>query len=363
MLGGLGGDLLAALLTAGAFAAFLSTSSGLTMAVAGVLSQDVLGAGVRAATAGVTRSGSAPSSPSSSRSSLALAGRERRRGPRGRPRVRRRGVHVLPAARPRHLVAAAHRAGAVAGLAGRRRGSAPPSAGTAARTPRAGTWRFWHSRRRGRSRRVRHDDRGHPLTRDRVPGHTAGPWCGSTRRRCRRSTAAGDRSSYASRPLERAGRAARRRIAPTPPALRRATRSLRVMPDHTGRRRMPRGRPVERRVTTDARATIRVYDELHDDRGLHELRQRYRALRVPGDGRVPVWYLLYVVMSNWAHRLHGHQGRRQHQRRAGLRTAAVRDHVPHRVALRALHEPPSTRSPASSSSATSTRRRHGGVRR
>lgn len=43
MVGGLGGDLLSALTTAGAFAAFLSTSSGLTIAVAGVISQDVLG--------------------------------------------------------------------------------------------------------------------------------------------------------------------------------------------------------------------------------------------------------------------------------------------------------------------------------
>ncbi|CAN5826772.1 hypothetical protein BH20ACT6_BH20ACT6_14890 [soil metagenome] len=42
MLDGLGGDLLGALLTAGAFAAFLSTSSGLTVSVAGALSQDVL---------------------------------------------------------------------------------------------------------------------------------------------------------------------------------------------------------------------------------------------------------------------------------------------------------------------------------
>ena len=41
MIGGLGGDLLLALLTAGAFAAFLATSSGLTVAVAGVLTQDV----------------------------------------------------------------------------------------------------------------------------------------------------------------------------------------------------------------------------------------------------------------------------------------------------------------------------------
>lgn len=45
MIEGTGGELLSALLAAGAFAAFLSTSSGLTIAVAGVLSQDVLGRG------------------------------------------------------------------------------------------------------------------------------------------------------------------------------------------------------------------------------------------------------------------------------------------------------------------------------
>ena len=43
MVPGMGGELLTALVTAGAFAAFLSTSSGLTIAVAGVLSQDVTG--------------------------------------------------------------------------------------------------------------------------------------------------------------------------------------------------------------------------------------------------------------------------------------------------------------------------------
>ncbi|MFC9593722.1 cation acetate symporter [Streptomyces sp. NPDC056944] len=48
ILGGLLGDLLGALLAGGAFAAFLSTASGLTMSVAGVLTQDVLPArGVR----------------------------------------------------------------------------------------------------------------------------------------------------------------------------------------------------------------------------------------------------------------------------------------------------------------------------
>jgi len=41
MIAGFGGELLAALTTAGAFAAFLSTSSGLTIAVAGVISQEV----------------------------------------------------------------------------------------------------------------------------------------------------------------------------------------------------------------------------------------------------------------------------------------------------------------------------------
>ncbi|MFF3686785.1 cation acetate symporter [Streptomyces sp. NPDC002187] len=42
MVGGLAGDLLGALLAGGAFAAFLSTASGLTMSVAGVITQDVL---------------------------------------------------------------------------------------------------------------------------------------------------------------------------------------------------------------------------------------------------------------------------------------------------------------------------------
>lgn len=47
MIGGVVGDLLGALVTAGAFAAFLSTSSGLTVSVAGVLSQDLLRGTVR----------------------------------------------------------------------------------------------------------------------------------------------------------------------------------------------------------------------------------------------------------------------------------------------------------------------------
>ncbi|MGI5404363.1 cation acetate symporter [Streptomyces sp. CA-135486] len=42
IVGGIAGDLLGALLAGGAFAAFLSTASGLTMSVAGVITQDVL---------------------------------------------------------------------------------------------------------------------------------------------------------------------------------------------------------------------------------------------------------------------------------------------------------------------------------
>jgi len=46
LVGGAAGDLLSACVVAGAFAAFLSTTSGLVVSLAGVISQDVLGAGV-----------------------------------------------------------------------------------------------------------------------------------------------------------------------------------------------------------------------------------------------------------------------------------------------------------------------------
>ncbi len=47
LVGGLAGDLLSALVVAGAFAAFLSTTSGLVVSLAGVISQDVFGGSVR----------------------------------------------------------------------------------------------------------------------------------------------------------------------------------------------------------------------------------------------------------------------------------------------------------------------------
>jgi Na+(H+)/acetate symporter ActP len=59
MVPGLGGELLTGLVTAGAFAAFLSTSSGLGIAVAGVLGQDVIGRGGRFTGVGAFRIGAA----------------------------------------------------------------------------------------------------------------------------------------------------------------------------------------------------------------------------------------------------------------------------------------------------------------
>ncbi|GAA4233607.1 cation acetate symporter [Actinomadura meridiana] len=52
LIGGVGGDLLGALVTGGAVAAFLSTSSGITVSVAGVFAQDILRGGVRSFRAG-----------------------------------------------------------------------------------------------------------------------------------------------------------------------------------------------------------------------------------------------------------------------------------------------------------------------
>src|SRR5690606_39347675 len=52
LIGGRGGDLLAALVTGGAVAAFLSTSLGITVSVAGAIAQDNLSGGVRSVRAG-----------------------------------------------------------------------------------------------------------------------------------------------------------------------------------------------------------------------------------------------------------------------------------------------------------------------
>ena len=44
-----------------------------------------------------------------------------------------------------------------------------------------------------------------------------------------------------------------------------------------------------------------VYDRLHDSADFAELRRRYRGFVIPATVAFLTWYLLYVVLSNWAH--------------------------------------------------------------
>ncbi len=43
-----------------------------------------------------------------------------------------------------------------------------------------------------------------------------------------------------------------------------------------------------------------IYQELHDTKEFTELRRTYRAFVIPCTVGFLAWYLLYVVMSNWA---------------------------------------------------------------
>jgi uncharacterized membrane protein (DUF485 family) len=43
-----------------------------------------------------------------------------------------------------------------------------------------------------------------------------------------------------------------------------------------------------------------VYDELHESADFVELRRRFRSFAFPAKAAFLGWYLLYVVMSNWA---------------------------------------------------------------
>ena len=46
--------------------------------------------------------------------------------------------------------------------------------------------------------------------------------------------------------------------------------------------------------------THEAYERLHDTEEFHELRRRYRGFAIPATIAFLVWYLTYVVMSNWA---------------------------------------------------------------
>ena len=107
---GLPGELLGALVAAGAFAAFMSTASGLMVSVAGTISFDLW----RRA-AGARRRATAAISPGRARR-RDRPGRARTRRPRARHLrarrvgIRARGEHVLPAAAARNLVGGPDRA-------------------------------------------------------------------------------------------------------------------------------------------------------------------------------------------------------------------------------------------------------------
>ena len=59
-------------------------------------------------------------------------------------------------------------------------------------------------------------------------------------------------------------------------------------------------RPPSDRPTTHQRSGHAVYEDLHASADFQELRRRYRSFAVPWTIAFLVWYLLYVVMSNWA---------------------------------------------------------------
>ncbi len=50
-----------------------------------------------------------------------------------------------------------------------------------------------------------------------------------------------------------------------------------------------------------------VYDRLHETAEFKELRRRYRGFAFPATVAFLAWYLLYVVMSNWATDFMGHK--------------------------------------------------------
>jgi uncharacterized membrane protein (DUF485 family) len=53
--------------------------------------------------------------------------------------------------------------------------------------------------------------------------------------------------------------------------------------------------------TTHQRSGHAIYDELHATPEFRELRRRYRRFAFPFTAAFLAWYLLYVVMCNWAH--------------------------------------------------------------
>ena len=295
---------------AGAFAAFLSTSSGLLVSVAGVL---VHGRARRGAAAGAVRDFrlAAVAGACGAAACCRLRAPDARVVARGRPGVRGGGLHVLPAAGARHLVARADRRRRRRRAARRRRRWPAPRCWSRSLAARRAGWpaRCWPSRPRGPCRSAFAVMVGVSLaTRRRVPGRRrAGRWCGCTpprRSRLHRVTARspdGDRRHCGAAP-----RAARR----TPPArsparqpqwlsygrrsrschCRRRRRSTVVLVTSSEIRPEPNEGGSPGGVRPDGRRPPRFVD----------LRRRFRNFVFPMTVAFLAWYLLYVVLSAFA---------------------------------------------------------------
>ncbi len=314
ILPGLAGDVLTGLVTAGAFAAFLSTSSGLTIAVSGVLTQDLTGRRLPEVTAFRVATVIAVAVPCRRDPGPA----RHRGGPHGRPGLRRRRLHLLSPAGPRHLVARADR----------RRGGGRPA-----------------GRRRRVGRRRRLDPRTHAgrlrgAQLGRRAPHPAGRLVGAAGLRLDGARLAAHRppGAGAHAPLHGAAAHARggrarpvltvRRAGPTarrtgPPAGRRVrAHPCRRDRDHFYRDRdhpRPAGSGTREAATPMSNDTSPheqaarhdpVYDRLATEPDFLELRRRYRGFVIPATAVFLAWFLLFVVMSVFAagfmdHRLVG----------------------------------------------------------
>ena len=59
--------------------------------------------------------------------------------------------------------------------------------------------------------------------------------------------------------------------------------------------------PPENERRVHQRSAHPAYVELHESAEFQELRKRFRGFVFPATVAFMAWYLLYVVMSNWAH--------------------------------------------------------------
>ena len=149
------------------------------------------------------------------------------------------------------------------------------------------------------------------LTRHRVPAHVAAVHGPAAHPRGRRSSTAAEPARRVSRPtVRRAATAARRRADPagrrTCPD--RLHRRARPVPTREGRHTMSAPDQPHATKATGPRTTHEqahrhdpVYDRLHETAEFTELRRRYRGFVFPATVAFLAWYLLYVVMSIWAH--------------------------------------------------------------